>query len=169
MQNSIKVTAEPPKGLRNNIRGSFSQVEDKDLDDNPKPIAFRRLLWGLCFFNALVLERRKFGPLGWNIPYEFSASDLRISKDQLYQFLEFYYEIPYEALIYMFAEANYGGRVTDPQDRRCIKLTLSDFYCNEMISEENHKLSESGAYYVPSDGIRRTTCNSSMPSCHSTT
>lgn len=52
----------------------------------------------------------------------------------------------------MVAEANYGGRVTDPQDRRCIKLILSDFYCNEMISEENHHLSETGAYYVPSDG-----------------
>jgi len=52
----------------------------------------------------------------------------------------------------MVAEANYGGRVTDPQDRRCIKLILSDFYCLEMISEENHHLSETGAYYVPPDG-----------------
>jgi len=54
----------------------------------------------------------------------------------------------------MVAEANYGGRVTDPQDRRCIKLILSDYYCPEMISEENHKLSETGAYYVPSDGSK---------------
>jgi len=52
----------------------------------------------------------------------------------------------------MVAEANYGGRVTDPQDRRCIKLILSDFYCPEMISEVNHKLSEKGSYFVPSDG-----------------
>ena len=52
----------------------------------------------------------------------------------------------------MVAEANYGGRVTDPQDRRAIELILSDFYCPEMISEPNHKLSESGAYFVPPDG-----------------
>jgi len=52
----------------------------------------------------------------------------------------------------MVAEANYGGRVTDPQDRRCIMTILKDFYCPEMISEPNHKLSESGAYFVPPDG-----------------
>jgi len=152
VQNSIKATAEPPKGLKSNLRGSFYSISDAQLDENRKPIAFRRLLWGLCFFNALILERRKFGPLGWNIPYEFSASDLRISRDQLFQFLDFYDEIPYDALIYMVAEANYGGRVTDPQDRRCIKTILSDFYNPLMISEENHKLSATGKYYVPTDG-----------------
>lgn len=52
----------------------------------------------------------------------------------------------------MVAEANYGGRVTDPQDRKYISTLLSDFYCPEMINESNHKLSESGAYYVPPDG-----------------
>jgi len=117
-------------------------------------VAFRRLLWGLCFFNAVILERRKFGPLGWNKAYEFSASDLSISMKQLTQFLDFYDEVPFSALCYMVAEANYGGRVTDPQDRRCISTLLEDYYNNEMIVEENHKLSPSGTYYVPSDGGR---------------
>lgn len=154
VQNGVKVTAEPPKGLRNNVRGFYYTFDNKEFEESKKPIAFRRLLWGLVFFNALILERRKFGPLGWNIPYEFSVSDLRISKDQLAQFLDHYDEIPYEALVYMVAEANYGGRVTDPQDRRAIQLILSDFYCPEMISESNHKLSESGAYFVPPDGSK---------------
>lgn len=43
-------------------------------------------------------------------------------------FLDEYEEIPFEALNYMVAEANYGGRVTDPLDRRLIKILLKIFY-----------------------------------------
>jgi dynein heavy chain len=51
----------------------------------------------------------------------------------------------------MVAEANYGGRVTDPMDRRSISIILEDFYSPDIL-KENHKFSESGKYFVPPDG-----------------
>lgn len=66
-------------------------------------------------------------------------------------FLDEYDEIPWEALNYMVAEANYGGRVTDPKDRRLILILLKDFY-TPTILENDYKFDSSGIYYAPQDG-----------------
>lgn len=151
LQNGVKVTNEPPKGIKNNMYRSYLGVDEDEFESCEKPAAYKKLLFSLCFFNALILERRKYGSLGWNIPYEFSNSDLKISQSQLLMFLNTYEQVPWAALRYMGAEANYGGRVTDPKDRILINTILEDFYDPKVLND-NHKFSESGIYYCPPEG-----------------
>jgi dynein heavy chain len=71
----VKMTYEPPRGLRSNLDRCYKMQEEKAFEMCEKPREWKKLFFGLSFFHALILERRKFGPLGWNIPYQFTASD----------------------------------------------------------------------------------------------
>ena len=155
LQAGIKITNEPPKGVRANIVRSYNSdpVQDpKFFEASAKPFEWKRLLFGLCFFHAQIQERRKFGPLGWNVPYEFNDSDLKISVRQLQMFIDEYPEaVPFKALNYLTGECNYGGRVTDAQDRRTLIVLLKDVFCKEMLAE-SHSMTPSGKYMAPPEG-----------------
>ncbi len=44
----------------------------------------KSLLFSLVYCHAVLIERRKFGPQGWNRPYPFTTGDLTISVNVLY-------------------------------------------------------------------------------------
>ena len=78
LQRSMKVVTEPPDGLKLNMRSSYSRIDQALLDECPHK-AFRPLLYVLCFYHAVVQERRKYGKIGWNVAYDFNESDINIS------------------------------------------------------------------------------------------
>ncbi len=153
LQAAIKMTTEPPRGLRPNLLRLYNQLTESHFNRVQQKGKYRKMLFALCYFHAVLLERRKFKALGWNIPYEFNDSDWLICEDILGIYLDEDPEnTPFEALRYLVAQANYGGRVTDDWDRRLVLVYINQFFCEETLSVPNFPLSELDKYFIPDDG-----------------
>jgi dynein heavy chain len=154
LKNSIKITMEPPKGLKLNLLRQYNNIKEEELEACNKPEKFKTFFFAICFFHAIVQDRRKFGPIGWNVKYDFTNEDLKVSRLQLKNFLEEYDEVPYKVLNYLGAEINYGGRVTDDKDQRLIKTILKSYLNPSVLTYENYKFSDSGIYFAPHPGSK---------------
>ncbi|XP_059610821.1 dynein beta chain, ciliary-like [Phlebotomus argentipes] len=119
LESAIKVTNEPPSGIRANLHGALNQFTQATLEMSPKEREFKAILFAMCYFHAIVGERRKFGPAGWNRQYPFNYGDLTFSSSVLKNYLEDDLRpVPWEDLRYMFGEIIYGGHITDDWDKR---------------------------------------------------
>uniref|UniRef100_A0A3Q3WB21 Dynein, axonemal, heavy chain 6 n=1 Tax=Mola mola TaxID=94237 RepID=A0A3Q3WB21_MOLML len=147
LQNSVKVTNEPPKGLRANMRRAFTEISTSFFEDHVLGRQWRKMTFGICFFHAIIQERKKFGPLGWNIRYEFNDSDRECALLNLNLYCKDGI-IPWDALIYITGEITYGGRVTDAWDQRCLRTILKSFFSPQTL-EPDYSFSTSGIYYAP--------------------
>jgi dynein heavy chain len=61
LQNGVKMTNEPPMGLKANLLGSFATDPISNqawFTSSTIPKIFRKMLFGLCFFHAFIQERR---------------------------------------------------------------------------------------------------------------
>jgi dynein heavy chain len=79
LQNGIKVTTEPPQGLKSTLEQVCTSYGQKALKECSRENDFKSLFYCLNFFHAVVLGRRKYGALDWNNPYEWTKGDLGIS------------------------------------------------------------------------------------------
>lgn len=78
----------------------------------------------------------------------FNESDFQISVQQLQIFINDYDQVPFKAITYLTGECNYGGRVTDDRDRRCLITLLEDFYNPDVIKNVNYSFSDVGPEYA---------------------
>ena len=145
LQNGVKMTNEPPKGLRANLRATFAAIPEEVFESTKRPADWRKIMFGLLLHCAVILERRKFGPLGWNIPYQFTDGDRDMVIKQTEMLVNDYDEIPYKVITSLTTEVNYGGRVTDSWDRRTSNALLIPF-CNIDVTKPDYKFSANGIY-----------------------
>ncbi|KAG8346214.1 putative Dynein heavy chain N terminal region 2 domain1 [Trypanosoma vivax] len=131
LQRSIKLTSEPPTGIRSNIVRAMSNFSDEPWEKSAKPTEFRCIMFSMCFFHAVVVERKKFGSLGWNRVYPYNAGDLTTCLEVAANYIEDRPKVPWEDLRYVFGEIMYGGHVTDDWDRVLCMAYLRTFLVPE--------------------------------------
>jgi len=149
LQRGLKMTTEPPKGLRANLLRLYNTLTEEGYAQCKAAAKYQKLVFALSYFHSVLLERRKFRTLGLNIPYDFNDTDFSVSDDLLKTYLDSYERTPWDALKYLIAEANYGGRVTDELDRRVLNSYLNKFYCEEALATPNYPLSPLPTYFIP--------------------
>ncbi|NWI39538.1 DYH9 protein, partial [Picathartes gymnocephalus] len=136
LENSIKITSEAPTGIHANLHKALDNFSQDTLEMCSQEKEFRSILFALCYFHAVVAERRKFGAQGWNRPYPFSSGDLTISVSVLHNCLQASSKVPYDDLRYLVGEIMYGGHITDDWDRRLCKTYLEEFIKPEVLEGE---------------------------------
>ena len=132
LQRSLKVVTEPPNGMKLNLRSTYEKIALNSLN-NFDHASFPSLVFTLAFFHAVVQERRKYGKIGWNIPYDFNESDFRVCIQILQTYLQKSSDqgdikIPWGSLKYLIGEVMYGGRAIDDFDRRILRTYMDEYF-----------------------------------------
>ena len=158
LQRSIKMTTEPPKGIKANMQRLYNTFSEDDLATRSAehPVIYRNLLYSLCFFHSVLLERRKYGTLGYNVLYDFTSSDFEVSENIIQLYIHHMHsdaveDVPFVTIRYLIAEASYGGRVTDDWDRRVLNTYMAQYMCPDAITQNRYPLAAAEEYYIPDD------------------
>ncbi|EFN74803.1 Dynein heavy chain 8, axonemal [Camponotus floridanus] len=137
LQMSIKYTYEPPQGVRAGLLATYSGMNQEMLDQCDAA-QYIPLIYTVSFLHTIVQERRKFGPLGWNIPYEFNLADWLASCMFINNHLNDYDPkrgINWQIVRYMIGEVQYGGRVTDDYDKRLLNTFAKVWFTDALFAE----------------------------------
>jgi dynein heavy chain len=131
----IKLTNEPPAGLKANIKRGFASLNRETFEEYDSKM--KAILFGLCHFHAVMLERKMYGPMGYNMMYPFSIGDLRDSSVLLANYMENSGggKIPWADLKYLFGEIMYGGHIVNDFDRLVCTTYLDFFMKDELLDE----------------------------------
>lgn len=124
--------------MSNNLKRAFTFFDKNEFEDKENKL--KTILFALCYFHAMMIERRKFGSKGFNQKYPFNIGDLRDSAIVLQNYLDGNAgsgKIPWDDLRYIFGEIMYGGHIVDDWDRVFCAGFLKNLMNDALLDEAN--------------------------------
>jgi dynein heavy chain len=98
----MKLTCEPPKGIKKNLTQTYQNLDDdRMVIEETKSNNFYKLTFALSLFHATLLERRKYGSIGFNVYYKFNDSDLEAALNTSRNLIEQFDYTPWDALRFL--------------------------------------------------------------------
>ena len=128
---------ESPVGIQASLTRSFHALTNPTVLETP-PVERSRVVFLLCWFRAILTERRRYAPIGWSKAYEFTDADqicaietisywmTRVGKSK--QHLD-PSEIPWKTIRILLKQSIFGARIDNPYD-----LQLMDSFLNHLFS-----------------------------------
>ena len=145
----MKLTNEPPTGLKANLKRAWCFFPKEYIEESDSRT--KSILFGLCHFHSIMMERKLFGPMGFNMKYPFSIGDLRDSATCLQNYMENSGggKIPWQDLKYIFGEIMYGGHIVNDFDRLLANEYLNFYMKDELLDEtEMYPYTQEGVSFI---------------------
>jgi dynein heavy chain len=130
--------------MKAGLYNTYSSIVNSEFLERIDHPNWRSLVFTTCFLHSIVQERRKFGELGWCIPYEYNFSDLEASLEFIEKYLnqlsaqsglpnvQKNFPVSFPVINYIVCEIQYGGKITDNLDRELFN-SYGEIYFRETI------------------------------------
>ncbi|KAJ1610659.1 dynein heavy chain [Cryptosporidium canis] len=132
---SMTIVLESPVGLKAALQRA-SEITIKTVDDSASAAASQitirlKLYFLLAFLHSVILERKRYTPLGWTKFYDFSEADLQCCISIVNQWTANNVsgdpdQIPWEAVRKLVSQVAYGGRLDNIVDKQILHILIEE-------------------------------------------
>ena len=135
LKNCEKLTIEPLTGIKANMCRIYQSLPEATFKSAAVRDAFAKSIFSLAFYHCVLIERRRFRNLGWNIVYNFNEADILACQTLLQETLQQNLQ-DMNTIQELVTEALYGGRVTDDNDRDLLRVYTKEFFSDSIFAKD---------------------------------